>query len=624
MPGAQRAARTEGGPERGRSLAGAERAERFSAVRRAAPTALLVSILAVGAALRLAGLDWDGGLLFHPDERRILMAVRDVHWPRGEEWSLVLGPRSPLNPRFFAYGSLPIYLLRLLQAVLGVDVSRLYLPARAWAAACDLLTVGVVYAVGRRSGGRRTGLLAAAFLAVAVLPLQLAHFATVEPLLTLLSALAVCALLRVAESGSLRAGLAAGALTGLALATKTSALPLLGVAWVAWAVWAIRARPAPRLGRGLAGLALGCAATAVAFVVAEPYALLDWFRFVAALAREGAMVRGAESIPYTRQYANTLPYLYHLRELVLWSLGPPLGLLALAAVAWLSWRGLRRRRADDLVLLSWLWGYWLAVGGFQVKFSRYMAPLIPWLCLGAALLLVRLRERARRRQPARWAVLAVGGGVLALTLAYAVAFAGLYQRPHPWQVVSERLCREVPPGAILAVEVWDDALPARPDAACAARYEHLRLDLYAPDDGAKLDRLVEALGTADYIILASQRLYASIGRLPDEYPLTSAYYRLLFAEQLGFELESVTTNYPRLGPLALVDEPLVGTPLPRPELLANTAPAPLVLSWGRADESYAVYDHPRVLIFRRVATLSPAELRGRLEAEAARSLPSDT
>jgi hypothetical protein len=36
-------------------------------------------------------------------------------------------------------------------------------------------------------------------------------------------------------------------------------------------------------------------------------------------------------------------------------------------------------------------------------------------------------------------------------------------------------------------------------------------------------------------------------------------------------------------------------------------------SWGRADESFTVYDHPMPLIFKRMRNLSPDELRALLQ-----------
>ncbi len=606
---------------------------------------LLAAVLLLAAALRFAGLDWDGGRFIHPDERRILMVVEGLRWPNPWDWSQVLSPRSPLNPRFFAYGSLPIYLLRLLGAFVGSRPGELYLPGRVFSATLDLLTVAAVYATGCELGGRRVGALAGALLACTVLSIQLAHFLTVDSLLALLCTLTVWCLLRVARSGSLRAGLLAGVLGGLALATKTSALPLLCAGWAAWVLWALPPlrseqggrHGVPRLGRGAAGLAVGTAAAGLAFVAAEPYSLLDWFRFGLATAQESAMASGAADLPYTRQYIGTANYLYPLRELVVWSMGVPLGLVALAGLIWLTWRALRPLRSDDfsrsptmapplqaqagttkglrrecLVVLAWVWPYLLITGSFQAKFSRYMAPLVPWLCLAAALFLWRLWELARTRRWARRAVLGLGGVTLLATLLYALAFTGIYLRPHPWLAAGDWFERHVPAGAVLASEEWDDELPARRyDDDPAVAYGRVTLDLYAPDGGGGLDEFVQGLAQADYVVIASQRLYGAIGRLPGRYPLAAAYYRLLFSEQLGFRLAHVEAGYPQLGPLALVDEPFDGTVLPRPVL---PQPAPLALSLGRADESYSVYDHPRVMIFRKDEALSPQELKARIQA----------
>ena len=70
---------------------------------------LLAVILAAGAALRFYGQNWDGGHWLHPDERQIYFIALGLRWP--DNLAQALSPASPLNPRFFAYGSLPIYLV---------------------------------------------------------------------------------------------------------------------------------------------------------------------------------------------------------------------------------------------------------------------------------------------------------------------------------------------------------------------------------------------------------------------------------------------------------------------------------------------------------------------------------
>ena len=650
---------------------------------------LFSSVLLVAAGLRFAGLDWDRGHFVHPDERRMLMVVEQLHWPQPWSWREVLSPASPLNPRFFAYGSFPLYLLRLLGAVVGSDPARLYLPGRALSAAFSLLTVAAIYAMGRELGGRRVALVASALLGCSVLSIQLAHYLAVDSLLTLLSTLAAWCMVRVAGSGSLRWGALAGALTGLALATKTSAMPLLVAGWAAWALWTFGAGGVSRLRRGLAGLAASGVAAGLTFVAAEPYAVIDWFRFAIDVGQESAMASGALDLPYTRQFTGTPVYLYQLRELVVWSLGAPLGLLGLAGLLWSTWRalaGARRwspvrgcaggspgswargwgtrpawpwyrtvwafrraepegcsakcpaaahgaapagtasdsllerageataKKADHLVILAWMWPYLLATGALHAKFSRYLAPLVPWLCLMAALFLRWLWGRASGRRRARRLVAGLGAGVLVATALYALAFTTIYLRPHPWLAAGEWMRRHVPDGAVLTAEMWDDRLPvAGPGDSAAPRYRYLDLDMYAVDSDGGLGTLADALSRADYVVLASQRLYGAIGRLPDRYPLAAAYYRLLFSGRLGFALADVESSYPRLGPLAIADEPLDGTVLPRPPL---PPPAPLVLTLGRADESYSVYDHPRVMVFRKIEALSADELEARIRAAA--------
>jgi hypothetical protein len=171
----------------------------------------------------------------------------------------------------------------------------------------------------------------------------------------------------------------------------------------------------------------------------------------------------------------------------------------------------------------------------------------------------------------------------------------MYATPHSWISASEWIYANVPAGGTLAVEDWDTALPLPLDVNGQARrideYDVRTLTLYdEPDDTAKWSALSGDLAASDYVIIASRRLYGSIPRLPDRYPLASRYYDRLFAGDLGFELVGEFTRgaawlNPHISPL-----PDAAPPLLRP------------------DESFVVYDHPRVLILQNAEHLSPAEL----------------
>ncbi len=210
---------------------------------------LLTLILAIAAALRLYGVAWDGGQWLHPDERQIYFVTLGLHWPGslGE----ALSPASPLNPGFFAYGSLPFYLLRLVAALVSLvwpavrDPDNLHLVARPLSALFDLGTIYLTYRLpalartlwptvsrnssspssGSRSDG--VGLLAAALAGVAVLHIQLAHFYTADTLLTFFVMLTLNLAAGAARAPSPRRSAALGVALGLALATKLTAAPLI-------------------------------------------------------------------------------------------------------------------------------------------------------------------------------------------------------------------------------------------------------------------------------------------------------------------------------------------------------------------------------------------------------------
>jgi YYY domain-containing protein len=156
-------------------------------------------------------------------------------------------------------------------------------------------------------------------------------------------------------------------------------------------------------------------------------------------------------------------------------------------------------------------------------------------------------------------------------------------------------------GEAIALETsWDDALPLnvkRYDAQ-GGIYSPLNLELYEPDVPEKRESMIRILDETEYIIIPSNRAYDAMPRLPMRYPMTLKYYQALFdcdcmgdelenkayglqppfKSPLGFELIAVFESPPTLGFISFPDQ------------------------W--ADESFTVYDHPKVMIFKKTADFS--------------------
>ena len=603
--------------------------------------AAIAAVLLVAAALRLYGLDWDQGYCYtpHPDERAILSRVAELSLPSVTNLPALLdAEESPWNPRWFPYGSFPLYVLRLAaSAYETVPGLPLYSPCggghdlralgRALSALADVGTVAVVYLLGRRMYGRREAVLASALVALAVIHVQLSHFFAVDTIATLCAVLALYFMVRVGAEGRLRDSVLAGVFVGLGLATKASLAPIFVALAAAHGVYVLGAL---REGRGrapaedaartaIAGLAAAGAAALAALFVAQPYMFLDWARFSESVSEQSQMVRRILDYPYTRQYVDTFPYWYHFRQLSTWGLGWPLGLLAWAGLAYAALRCLRPRMGavyvvsgvavpaaalmlsdglpaialataiasaallatlafrspaswSGVIVLAWVVPYLLITGAFDVKFLRYLIPVTPFLVLFGSRMLVAGWDRlGRGARPARVAVAAAAAVVLAGTAFYAVAYTAVYRDDHPGVRLSEWLNEHAEPGALVLMEHWEEGLPN----VGGFRFE--RLPMYEADTQAKLRDVSNYLADADYLVLYSNRLYGTIPRLPERYPVSTAYYRLLFDGGLGYELAAAMSSYPRLAGVSFVDDSLARTDLAAPPAIAAARDAPVVL-----------------------------------------------
>ena len=643
----------------------------MSQVRRLlTPRILLIAILGLAFALRFYGLGWDDGFSYtpHPDERAILDRVIGVSPPGLSELGLLLdAEQSPWNPRWFNYGSFPLYVLKVVQIVgepFLDNANDMRILGRAVSGIADVATILAVYGIAMLAFDRRTGLLAAGLTALAVTHIQLSHFFAVDTFQAMLAIAALYFMVRVARKGKMRDSLLAGALVGLGLATKASQLPIIAPFVIAHLMFAFNLngkeasdRFERRVETTLRGIVGGGIVAFVALMVAQPYTLLDWGTFFSHVSEQSEMIRGIRDYPYTRQYANTMPYWYHIRQLAVWGYGLPLGIAAWAGLLYVSMRGmplkigaaylvvgwglpaaillvsysaiavvaaagislvalfatlpLRSKNTHiEVLLLCWVVPYFLVTGAFHVKFMRYMLPIAPLLTLFGARMLWALWDRAashrRTLRPLAGTLIVL---VAAGTAFYALAYVnGVYGSVHTGVRASEWLNRNAPHGAFVLKEHWEESLPS-----LRSDFEFNDLPMYEQDRSEKTSHIAEMLADADYLVFFSNRLYGTIPRLPERYHISSEYYRLLFSERLGYTLANVQTSYPALLGVSFVDDTFGRPGLPVLPGFPERNSIPLALNLGHADESFSVYDHPKVLIFRNTGRMNALEIQWLME-----------
>ncbi|HJN17517.1 MAG TPA: glycosyltransferase family 39 protein [Armatimonadota bacterium] len=417
-------------------------------------TAALIITIGAAAVLRLAGIKW--GL---PGETHLFSYHPDEYFSLSAALSLFID-QDPNPQQFFNYPSLYLYLVAAICMPLHGwmpldDLSQLpgilrafTLDARLMTVILALATVLVTYGVGKRLAGRRAGILAAFFVAVAPGHVLYSHFAAVDVALTFFVTLALYASMVLMTDERLKIAALAGVAVGAAAATKyNGALAML--------------MPLIVLGKGLTtdrdkrkahALRVGAVVllAVVAFAALSPYVFFDWEHASRDIAFERDHMKQGE---YPANAADPCGWWFQLRALA-YSVGGSVPLVAVLALFAYGMRG-RLGPAMPLIVFAALW--YLMIGATGVRYARYGLPLIPLLAIGASAGLVNL-ARGKRSMLPRIALVVV---VLPALLTSTFLSASLAFEAEPRDAALAELQATVPAGETIGVgrTVWFDMPP---------------------------------------------------------------------------------------------------------------------------------------------------------------------
>jgi len=362
------------------------------------------------------------------------------------------------NPNYFVNPPAYTYLLHVafelrwgsreaLGDALAADRASVFELARVVSALLGTLAVGLLLWAGRRLLGRAAGLVAGALLAVAFLPVHYSHLALNDVPTLAPVCLTLVGVAGVYRHNRLRDYALAGAALGVACATKYTAGILL-VTLLAAAAFAPVAGPRVR------GLALAGVLALAGFLLANPYALLDFDAFREGISRQSeASGDGGGKLGLSTDSG----VLYYLGTAT-WGLGWLPALAALGGVIGLALRD--RRLAAVLVPAPLLF---LAFMGLQDRFfARWLLPVYPLLCLlagwaavaAAAWLTARLRRLPLRAGPV---AAALGLLLCAQGLVFSIHNDAVLAREDTRQLARDWMVANVPIRSKVVVEPFTPA-----------------------------------------------------------------------------------------------------------------------------------------------------------------------
>ncbi|HUW21265.1 MAG TPA: phospholipid carrier-dependent glycosyltransferase [Candidatus Bathyarchaeia archaeon] len=559
-----------------------------------------IIILLLGLSIRTLNLNWDENQHLHPDERFLTMVGVQIKFPAS--FSDYLDPSiSSLNPynnnyNFFVYGTFPLNFVKLVaESFKLADYNRFTIVGRAISALLETAVLILVFFVSRELFEKdrqrnKIALWALFFYAISVLPIQLAHFFAVEPFLVFGNTLGLYLLFHLINHPKNNAIISAlmGVVIGLALASKVTAI--FGIATILLGLIFMLIKERKPL-QATSSILIFIIFTYLFLRIGDPriFSSRNFFdlslnqQFINNLKELASFNRPESLFPPAIQWIKTKPIIFPLKNLILRGLGLPLGVLAILALIEQSLRIVKKIKklvqkksmkligTSDINLfltVTFVTGTFFYQGIQFAKGMRYFYPIYPFLAILTAAFFQRNTSKLIIW---RWIL-----GILVLI--YPLSFLSIYLHPHSRITASYWIYKNIPADSFLAGEHWDDWLPISFKGNPASIYKGEQLPLYNQENQEKWKEINKILEKTDYLILSSNRLSGSIPKLPEIYPQTSKYYQELFEEKLDFIRVAEFVSYPCFPP--------VGKPL-------------FCFPDQDADESFTVYDHPKVIIFAR-------------------------
>jgi len=532
----------------------------------------LIIIFILALSLRIFGLNWDQGQHLHPDERFLTMVTADIKLPSTifDYFNTSLSPLNPYNYpsyKFFVYGTLPIFLVKVSSVWLHLDnYENIVFVGRVLSAVVDSFNIILLYLLSINIFKNKKQIYIASLLyALCVLPLQLSHFFTVDTFLsTLLLATFTLLVYNLFPLAAIT--------FGLALACKVSAIYFVPIIFIF-----IFFKPKTIIYGIL---------TVITFRIFQPYAFIGLINlnpdFINSLKTLAQFSKTLDYYPPGVQWLSIgNPLLFSLKNIVFWGLGLPLTIGILFSIKKLN---------NKIIYISLFWILLLFAyqGSQTTPTMRYFLPIYPFLCLFFAYL-----SKDNKYQKI----------FIIFHLIFGLLFLNIYSHNHTRVDASKWIYQNVPSGSIITNEYWDDPLPLNIKSYNASVYNGLTLSPYDPDSAQKIDNLYSQINSADYIVMSSNRLWHSIP-FSTIYPLTSKYYSDLFSGKLNFIKVFENNSYPGLSlPL---DKCYYFGPTNFPGIKndwfsidSNCLYPGIYLRDDSAEEAFTVYDHPKVLIFQK-------------------------
>lgn len=575
---------------------------------------------------RTINLSWGLPYPFQPDERNMIDGAMRMscHLSDLPDGTFIEKLRNCMNPSFYAYGQLPLFIGLFLGGIVGViqgyDILQgiryvdIGIGLRLFSAGSSILTVGILFLLVKDilkdmklKMELPSYLIDSIILLLLILQpyaIQFAHYGTTESILMMLYALIVYLCVRLAKTGlNVRIVMGISALIGTALSIKLSSAVygLLPAMTGLYVVFLSKESLAKKVQTAARYFVLGFSVIVIFYILGSPHNVLSWSDFMGSMTYEIGVGDGSLRVFYTRQFEDTIPYVFQMMKIFPYALGLPTLFLSILGYVFLPWKSKTATMVRIAILL-----YFGMAGYVYAKWGRFVAPMMPLMTVLATVIAVESLTMIQRKKISYMYPIVL----ILVMIIPGWAYTSVYSSPDVRYIASEWMLDNIPADSHVVIETGNGVNMPIMNPSSQSRginFYVTPFDLYTLEgNDLKIQDLENLMAETDYVVIASRRMFAnstctwpSMGSLQHSlekrfslisgkyedwcenkkqtYPATHAFYENLFN---GSQFKEVATfaSFPEIS--------IFGIPIIRfPDEFA--------------EEAMTVFDHPVIRIYQK-------------------------
>ena len=492
---------------------------------------------------RFCFLNWGNGYFFNPDENNMASSVAQMDFKN-------------FGPNFFAYGQFPLFLTFFTTP--SHEFSAIILTLRFWSATFSCLSIYCFYLISKIIfKSQKISYLFVLFLIFTPGLIQSAHFGTTESILVFVFSANIILSLKYFKNQKRKYLLLSILISAIGLASKITAVFFVLPIYICLFLLYLKDK---KILKFILTATVFTVIFLILSIIFSPFNLINFSDFKSTMVYETSVATGKLMVFYTRQFENSLPYIFQFKNIFPYTNGIFIfGFSFIGFFIFLKSYFVNHKSKLILILIIPSIIYFLYTGQLFVKWTRFMSPLF---FIGPFFSLYIFKKIKNR--------------FLIIILVLLMISPGLYFFQKYFQkdvriYASNFVKSNIPSDSFVLSESGNVVdFPISYSSLHVENFNFYELD----SNKNNLNKLTDILTSSDYIFIPSRRVFRNQNN--KNYPLSQSYYRNLFSQNLGFiEIEKISNQ------------------------------KDLFLNSENAEETWSVFDQPTIRIYKKNINLSP-------------------